>query len=395
MFECEISFPSTDLGERGRDVTRGAKTRGSLFRQNPNGSQKLAGGVRGDWWVSYKCALGHRHREKVGPKGRAIEEHHRLRLQVRREGYCPRLKKNERPLLFEDAAKEYLEWSEAHKKSHETDEHWLNRLKVVFASKTLAEITPEGVERFKQSLAEERTKATVNRHLACLRHLFNRAIRRGIFSGRNPVSLVGLFREENTRTRWLSEEEEKKLLAVIPEPYKSFCTVALYTGARRGELLAARWDQVEARRGLLTLPTSKNGRPRHIELSSLVLDTLARVPRHVDSSLIFPDCRKVTHRFPAWATEAKLPGKVTLHTLRHTFASRLVMAGVDLLTVRELGGWGEKGGLAMVERYAHVAAGHKREAIEALAQGTVLRVSGTQSGTGTKTASQGGMAKVG
>ncbi len=204
------------------------------------------------------------------------------------------------------------------------------------------------------------------------------------------MSVVGLFREENTRTRWLTAEEEGQLFSVIPEPYRAFCKVALYTGARRGELLAARWDQVDAKRGMLTLPTSKSGRPRHIELSSLVLSALERVPRHLGSPLIFPDCRKVTHRFPAWATEAKLPGRVTLHTLRHTFASRLVMAGVDLLTVRDLGGWGAKGGLAMVERYAHVAAGHKREAVEALARGerlerTGIQPSGTQSGTGQAT----------
>ena len=188
------------------EAVKKGRTRGVLFRPHPKGSQKLPGGMRGDWWVSYCCALGHRHREKIGPKSVAIEEHHRLRLRVRREDYCPRLEKTAKPVLFQDAAKEYQEWSEAHKKSHQTDEHWLNRLKFVFTGKTLAEITPESVERFKQSLAEERTKATVNRHLACLRHLFNRAIRRGAHTGRNPVSVVGLFREENTRTRWLTAE---------------------------------------------------------------------------------------------------------------------------------------------------------------------------------------------
>jgi site-specific recombinase XerD len=92
---------------------------------------------------------------------------------------------------------------------------------------------------------------------------------------------------------------------------------------------------------------------------------------------------------------AELPGKVTLHTLRHTFASRLVMAGVDLLTVRDLGGWGAKGGLAMVERYAHVAAGHKREAVEALARGERPERSGTQSGTSSESASEARVASAG
>lgn len=358
--------------------------RGVFWRLNPRGTQELrqadGGRVRGDWWIRWYCGLGHKHSELIGPKSVAERKAEGKRTEAR-SGLCERQQPASRPVLFQDAAKEYGEWSKAHKRSWRTDQHWLNRLKSVFSGKTLAEISPEAVERFKQSLAEERTKATVNRHLACLRHLFNRAIRRGAFTGRNPVSVVGLFREENTRTRWLSPEEEGKLFAVVPEPYRAFCKVALYTGARRGELLAARWDQVDTKRGLLTLPTSKSGRPRHIELSSLVVSLLDRIPRHLGSPLIFPDCRKITHRFPAWAEGAKLPGRVTLHTLRHSFASRLVMAGVDLLTVRDFGGWGTKGGLAMVERYAHVAAGQKREAVEALARGERLVRTDTRTDT--------------
>ncbi len=277
-----------------------------------------------------------------------------------------------RPVAFKDAAREYLEWSKAHKRSWQTDEHWLKRLREVFTGKTLDDITPEAVERFKQKLIQTRTKATVNRHLALLRHLFNRRIEDYGYAGRNPVRKRTMFSEQNTRTRWLSPEEEGRLLTVVPAPYAAFCKVALYTGARRGELLAARWDQVDTKRGLLTLPTSKSGKPRYIELSSVVLDTLARIPRHLGEPRIFPDCRNVTRHFPGWVEAAGLPGKVTLHTLRHTYASRLVLAGVDLVTIRELGGWSEKGGLALVQRYAHVAEGLKRDAVEALARGTRL-----------------------
>src|SRR5262249_26547136 len=87
-----------------------------------------------------------------------------------------------------------------------------------------------------------------------------------------------MFSEQNTRTRWPSPEEEGKLLAVIPAPYAAFCKVALYTGAPRGELLAARWDQVDTKWGLLTLPTLKSSKPRFIELSSVVLGILVGFP---------------------------------------------------------------------------------------------------------------------
>jgi len=356
-----------------------AKHRGVLFRPNPKGTTHRSG-IKGEWWVSYVCALGHRHREKIGSHDIAKRTHSRRREQVRQDGYCPRIADaaKVRPRLFEDAAKEYEAWSKAHKKSWQTDVHWLKRLKKVFAGKTLQELTPESVERFKLDLAQSRTKATVNRHLALLRHLFNRASRHG-YPGRNPVSAVGLFREENERSRWLTEDEERELFKVIPAPYWAFCRVALYTGCRKSELLAARWDLIDWDRGILTLPTSKSGKPRFVELSSSVLETLHRVPGRGTRPLIFSDCRKVSHRFPGWAAEAKLPGKVTFHTLRHTFASRLVMAGVDLLTVKALGGWNR---LEMVERYSHLAPAHKRAAVERLAQADPLRsASGTYTGT--------------
>ena len=373
--------------------------RGVFWRTNPRGSQEFrqpgGGRVRGDWWICWFCTLGHKHRELAGAKTLAEEEAERRRTQTRREARCPRQQPANRPIPFQDAAKEYLDWSKGHKRSWRTDEHWLNRLKTVFAGKTLDEITPEAVERFKLDLVQKRTKATVNRHLALLRHLFNRRIEDFGYPGRNPVRKRTMFSEQNTRTRWLSPEEEGQLLAVVPAPYAAFCKVALYTGARRGELLAARWDQVDHRRGLLTLPTSKSGKPRYIELSSVVLDTLARVPRHLGEPRIFPDCRKVTHHFPAWVEAAKLPGKVTLHTLRHTYASRLVLAGVDLVTIRELGGWSEKGGLDLVQRYAHVGEGLKRDAVEALARGERLVRTDTRSDTRPEAAADAPVAAAG
>jgi integrase len=122
-----------------------------------------------------------------------------------------------------------------------------------------------------------------------------------------------------------------------------------------------------------------------VELSSVVVASLKRIPRRIGEDLIFHDCGNVSHRFPEWVKDAKLTGIVSFHTLRHTFASRLVMAGVDLLTVQSLGGWKD---LAMVQRYAHLAPAHRREAIEALARGETLQRSGTGTGTRPQEASQ-------
>lgn len=183
------------------------KRRGVFFRPNQRGSERLLGGVRGEWWISYVCTMGHRHREKVGPKSLAIEEHHRRRLAVRRESYCPRLAKPAvRPLLLDDAIHEYLAWARATKKSFEDDEYRSKRLIERFGGKPLQEVCPEAVEKFKLELAQTRSKATVNRYLALLRHLFNRAIRRGA-ELKNPVSAVGLFREGDNILDWTNTVE--------------------------------------------------------------------------------------------------------------------------------------------------------------------------------------------
>src|SRR5215467_3541179 len=101
------------------------KHRGVLFRPNPKGTTHRSG-IKGEWWVSYVCALGHRHREKIGSHDIAKRTHSRRWEQVRQDGYCPRIADaaKVRPRLFEDAAKEYEAWSKAHKKSWQTDVHW-------------------------------------------------------------------------------------------------------------------------------------------------------------------------------------------------------------------------------------------------------------------------------
>jgi len=126
---------------------------------------------------------------------------------------------------------------------------------------------------------------------------------------------------------------------------------------------------VDFKAGVLTIPRSKNGEARHVPMNAIVRDILSRRPRSLNrNALVFSNgAGMVDH----WWAEKALPAAVRaagiedfrLHDLRHTFASRLVMAGVDLMTVMQLGGWKS---LAMVQRYGHLSPSHRREAIERL-----------------------------
>ena len=149
--------------------------------------------------------------------------------------------------------------------------------------------------------------------------------------------------------------------------------VALNTGMRKSEQFSVTWDQVDFAQKYVHLSTTKNGSDRYVSLNSEALralkalkETHARLNLPADSTLFVSGQMKPMSDprewFAAACEEANIQG-VTWHTLRHTFASRLVMAGVDLKTVQEL--MGHKT-IAMTARYAHLSPAHKLSALERL-----------------------------
>jgi integrase len=196
----------------------------------------------------------------------------------------------------------------------------------------------------------------------------------------NPVAKRKMLPEPSGRVRYLSDEEEARLMKALPAVKdRDRVTVLLQTGFRRGEFLGLRWRDVDFKAGVLTIPKSKNGETRHVPMTSTVRTILSHLPRRLDASaLVFPnseghrDLRWAQRTVPAAVRAAKIEG-FRFHDLRHTFASRLAMERVDLLAIKELGGWKS---LAMVQRYAHLSPGHRRNAIERLA--SRLTENGTQ-----------------
>jgi integrase len=172
----------------------------------------------------------------------------------------------------------------------------------------------------------------------------------------NPVTHQKPLRAKNRRLRYLSQEELPRLLSAADESLRPILLVALHTGVRRGELFALLWPDVDFRLGMVRVLHSKNGERREIPMSETLRTTLQALPRHLASDYVFPgktgqgvvDIRKRFHRA---LQEAGIAGFV-FHDLRHTFASYLVMAGVDLMTVKEFLGHKD---LKMTLRYAHLA----------------------------------------
>jgi integrase len=183
------------------------------------------------------------------------------------------------------------------------------------------------------------------------------------------VRKVKQLPERNWRLRFLSKEEIPMLINPCEHHLRPIEVTALNTGMRKGEILALKWEQVDLRHGFIFLTDTKNNERRDIPINQTLRDTLEILPRHITSPYVFWQGKgerymDVRRSFRSALKRAGIKDFV-FHDLRHTFASHLVMAGVDLTTIKEL--LGHKT-LAMTMRYAHLAPSHKKKAVEELDQ---------------------------
>ncbi len=176
--------------------------------------------------------------------------------------------------------------------------------------------------------------------------------------------------------RYLSHEETDKLLdecrqSPNPQLYV-FVVTALNTGMRLGELTALEWKEVDFKRGMIRVDNkedhhTKNYEPRTIPMNDQLIEVLSTHPRRLDSPYVFArkngeKFRKMRTSFENAVKRSGIP-RVRFHDLRHSFASHLVMGGVDIRTVQELLGHKD---IRVTMRYAHLAPDHLRNAVRVL-----------------------------
>ncbi|MGY0504292.1 phage integrase [Luteimonas sp. e5] len=303
-------------------------------------------------------------------------------------------------------ANHYAPWAKSEQKAATAT---LASLQVVFAhlyDVELRELTALDVERVKSArLKAGIMPSTVNRDLARIRAVLSRAIDWG-FLEVHPLRTVKPVRgADDSRARYLSDEEEQALRGALaarearrrasrdshnqwhaergsegqPEwPEDGFTDhlmpmvlLAMNTGMRRGELLGLEWSNVNLKTRLLTITAgnAKSRKARHLPLNAEAMDVLTRWKKQRGRNrLVFPSPKtggrmdNVNRSWERLMADAELTD-FRFHDLRHHFASRLVMAGVDLNTVRELLGHSD---LAMTLRYAHLAPAKLAAAVELL-----------------------------
>ena len=318
-------------------------------------------------------------REKVGSDRHLAELVLKKRQIAVAENKFLDIKKQEK-ILFEDFAKTFLKLhSEINKRprSARRDFFLINRLGTHFYGKYLYEIVPQMIERYKAERIKEVKPATVNRELACLKCMFNKAITWGK-ADTNPVRQVKLFKENNKRLRFLEREQIPRFLDSAAEHLKPILIVALFTGMRKSEILTLQWKNINFEQGIIYLLHTKNGERREVLMNDIVKKTLIAVAKHPDSPYIFchNDGKPYLNVRKSFDATLKKCGIIDFkfHDLRHTFASQLVMSGIDLKTVQEL--LGHKS-IEMTLRYSHLSPDHKKKAVNILEKNLVTNWSQT------------------
>jgi integrase len=336
----------------------------------------------GIWWVCYFDENRRKHREKVGPKSLALKVYQKRKNEIQERRFFPeRIRRKE--VLLSDMIDDYIERNRDRLRWFDHYERYAELWKDALKGKTLREILPGDIERYiakRRSAARKKKRhhekplapATINRELAFLRRIFNVAIEDGK-ADTNPVRPKMFTKENNQRVRFLSEKEETALQKAIGKTEWPMVAVAIHTGLRRSEQFNLCWENVDFNTGIITVPRSKHGEARRLPMNDTVREILRSRPSRLKSAYVFPsatgetplDGQNYVNRVFLPALKAAKVDGFTWHCLRHTFASRLVMKGVDMRTVQEL--LGHKT-LAMTERYSHLSPAHQLDAVQRLNQ---------------------------
>ena len=399
-------------GDKPYEV-RDTEIRGFLLRVQPSGSMT--------YYMEYRPAAGKKQRFRIGgypglAPASARQIAGDLYADVAKGTDLQQARKDAR--AAEEQAKyetlggfithRYSAWALAHQKRGDETLQLLSSNFGDLYSRRLDKITSWDVQRWRT----DRNKgglsaASINRRVVMLKSVLNRAVEAGVIANNPLGALKPLKVDDNARVRFLSRSEEAALRSALDEreniirarrasanewrsvrgreslppidaPFadylKPLVLTALNTGMRRGELFALDWNDIDLGRRVITVngQHSKSGRTRYVDLNSEAHKLLKQWSDLSIGHLVFPN-PSTGVRFDniksSWNRLRRMANleDFRFHDLRHTFASKLVMAGVDLYTVKELMGHST---IQMTERYAHLAPEHRASAVEKIVERT-------------------------
>jgi integrase len=294
------------------------------------------------------------------------------KLSEVRHGRDPQAERHEKrkEMLFDELAERYVEYVRDHKRSWKNDHQRLrDHILPAIGKRKLSEITLRQVQNLHASVKKKKSASTANRVAALIKHIFTMAGKWSLIEA-NPTKNIKMFDEPPPRDIVLTPEQCRSLIDACNEDENIFAAalfkLAMLTGRRVGELLGAKWTDVDLDKSVLTLPQTKAGERQFVYLNESAAAVLRTLPRIDGNKYVIAGAapgkplifyRRAWNRILKRTDIAPFPP----HGLRHNYASMLVAEGVPLETVGHL--LGHKN-LVTTRKYAHHRPDHLHRAAE-------------------------------
>jgi integrase len=327
----------------------------------------------GIWWTCIRHQ-GRKIQKSLGTANKlsAQKIDNKIRTQINEGSYFERLDGHNK--TFKDMMDKFMK-EHAPKVSINTQSSYTVSLKHLipyFGETNLTSISPKMISRYKVLRKDEgAAPGSINKELAMLSKAFSLAFKEWEWLKDNPVSRVQREKLDNEIDRWLTDDEEVRLLENCPKWLSEIILFCLHTGLRKSELLSLEWSRVSFSRKTILIQETKNGKPKTLPLNKVALGVLEQRSKvkSIKNDLVFLT-RKGTklcgYNLRRAFKNARKGAKIEnfrFHDLRHTFATRLAQAGVDLYKISKLLGHKD---IKMTQRYAHHCPDSLRDGVEIL-----------------------------
>lgn len=253
---------------------------------------------------------------------------------------------------LEDLIADFREYAKAHYTKPKTFDYVIDKFYKLVGNKNVEQITISDIEKYINSRLGKIKNSSINREVDNIRRLFSLAIENKRIAV-NPCSTLKKLRIENPSERYLTKDEEVRLLAICNPTMKAIIITALHTGMRQNEILSLKWQDVFFEEDYLIALNTKNNKPRKLRLTKTLKEELLKLPRLGDYVFTSPVTgtryKDVKTSFKRAVKRSGIP-PITFHKLRHTTASRLNEAGVDIVTIQKILGHAD---LKTTQRYTH------------------------------------------
>jgi len=357
------------------------------IRYQKDGQRKEEGvGWASEGWSPQKVALklAELKEASVTGQGESRLSEKREKVQAEKEQRQEEKERQEKDALslenfFKDIYYPVIQL-EKKQKTYSTEEQlfrlWINP---IIGQKSLKDISTFDLERLKKTMLDAgKSPRTLEYCLTTIGQIFRYAERTGHHVGEIPTTRIKKTKFDNKRIRFLSLDEAHHLLDLLSEMSQQvhdMALMSLHCGLRAGEIFSLTWGAVDLDHDLVNLMDTKSGRTRTLSMTADVRRALSKIGPCKNGELVFPsnNGKKIVIMSQTFPRAVKAAGfnegitdrrqRVTFHTLRHTFASWLIMEGVSLYQVKDLLGHAS---LTMTERYSHLSPDRNKLAAETM-----------------------------